>query len=180
MGHTHPADATASNPTSHRRRGGCAPPALRRGPPRPIPDWPVDQTGRLAAQYLVALRAGHQAGLARLTPQDRQPRAGAVHVRSDRTPPMPNKHAASHPSADSSVANTQRHTTHPKLFCKRLGPHYTRLLNDRQRHYKRTHRKQSISSQQAKHHRPKSAENISCKPKAAEVGLARRTPEHAP
>jgi hypothetical protein len=84
---------------------------------------------------------------------------------------MPSKHAASHPSADSSVANTQRHTTHLKVFCKRLGLHYTRLLNDRKRDYKRPHRKQSISPQQAKHHPPKSDENIFRKPNAAEVGL---------
>jgi hypothetical protein len=87
---------------------------------------------------------------------------------------MPSKHAASHPSADSSVANTQRHTTHLKVFCKRLGLHYTRLLNDRKRDYKRPHRKQSISPQQAKHHPPKSDENIFRKPNAAEVGLATR------
>ena len=85
---------------------------------------------------------------------------------------MPNKHADSHPSADSSVANTQRHTTYLKLFCKSLGLHYTPLLNPRKRDYKRPRRKQSISSRQAKHHRPKSAENISFKSKAAEVGLA--------
>src|SRR5208337_5428844 len=42
-----PADAAASNPTSHRRRGGCAPPALRAGPPRSILDRPADQTAPL-------------------------------------------------------------------------------------------------------------------------------------
>ena len=151
--------------------GDCAPPALRPDPPRPIPDWPADQTGRLAAHYHAPPLAEHQAGLARLTPQDRQPRADAVHARFDRTPPMPNKHADSHPSADSSVANTQRHTTYLELFCKSLGLHYTPLLNDRKRDYKRPRRKQSISSHQAKHHRPESTENISFKPKAAEVGL---------
>ena len=84
---------------------------------------------------------------------------------------MPNKHAAFHPSADSSVANTQRHTTHLKLFCKRLGLHYTRLLNNRKRHFKLPPRKQSISSKQAEHPRTKSAENIFCTPNAAEAGL---------
>jgi hypothetical protein len=87
---------------------------------------------------------------------------------------MPNKHAAFHPSADSSVANTQRHTTHLKLFCKRLGLHYTRLLNDRKRHFKLPPRKQSISSKQAEHPRTKSAENIFCTPNAAEAGLGAR------
>ena len=126
-----PADVTASTPTSHRRMGCCSPPALRRGPPRPIPDWtPPHQTGQIVAQDRVALRAGHRAGLAHPTHQDRQPRADAARARFDTTPPTPNRNAAFHPSADSSVVNTQRHPTHPELFCKEVGLHYTQLHDD--------------------------------------------------
>ena len=84
---------------------------------------------------------------------------------------MPNRHAVSHPSADSSVANTQRHTTHPRPFRKRLGLHYTGLFYDPKSDQKCPPRKQSISSKQATHPRPKSTKNIYCEPNAAEAGL---------
>jgi hypothetical protein len=59
----------------------------------------------------------------------------------------------------------------PCPFCKRLGLHYTGLFNDRKSDRKCPPRKQSTSSPQVANPRPKSTENISCEPNAAEAGV---------
>ena len=87
---------------------------------------------------------------------------------------MPNRHAVSHPSVDSSVANTQRHPTHPELFCKGVGLHYTRLHDHLQSGLQTQIGKQRISSKPSPASRPKSTQYYLHKPQAAEVGLASR------
>jgi hypothetical protein len=123
-----PSSRSSISPASHRRRAGRAPHARRAGPPRPMRRRTLARTDRVAAKHPVAPRVGLPTGPAHPTRPDKRPRAAAAPARCDRTRPKPNRHAASHPCADSSVADTHRHRTHCKINYKRVGLHYTQLF----------------------------------------------------